>query len=287
MSPLYQACPVLGRFSWRKAGEWAKLSDIMKRRRLATLLLIAMAVAGVTDDTPWDDLLPEGIGKRLAEEGEIRNTLLDRRPLSLLPEGRAAEIINESYAGSEATITVEFLSDQAFPNNHLTPSEYHLRIFNTLRSISTLSGIEYYSASRGRMRIYLHEAFCIDSPENPVRREDPLVSLIPETDGVFAFLRDSSLGRYIARVDYSYSGRGFVMTLENQTTVRPFLIPLAQPGDLKMHVLLIPAGDRILFYGLAYLKAGDVFGIARSREESFYNRLKALFLWFQDNMDLS
>ena len=240
-----------------------------------------------TADSRWHGILPERLAQKLSREGEIRNTLFASGELQILPNGPGADSIRQGYDGSEATISVEYLSEDRLPSKHLSSAEYGLRIFNTLRSISTLAGIEYYSASRGRMRTYLYEAYQIEGPDDRSPREDPIASVVPDKDTAYAYLRDSSLGRYVARVDYGYSGNQFIMTLVNHTKVTPFIITLAQPGELKMHVLLIPSEEHVLFYGLAYVNTGDVFGIAKRKEESFYNRLKALFAWFRGEIDLS
>jgi hypothetical protein len=43
----------------------------------------------------------------------------------------------------------------------------------------------------------------------------------------------------------------------------------------------------MLFYGAVGAHTMSLLGLARSREDSFYNRLKAIYGWFTDRMAAS
>jgi hypothetical protein len=187
----------------------------------------------------------------------------------------------------EPTIGVELLLlfDPGIPNMlaEMQESDYHLRIYNVLRSISTLKGIEYYSASRQRMRTFFYDAYVIDSPDNRETRNDPLVSSIPSNSTVYTYMKDSSLGNYVAQIRYHYHYDYFSMSIRNHTLLRRLIFPMVQPEKLNMFVLIVPQGSRLLFYGLSYVNASNIFGIADKKTASFYNRLLALFNWFRTN----
>jgi hypothetical protein len=189
----------------------------------------------------------------------------------------------------DPTLGVELLLlySPPFYNTHIYNDEslYHLSIYNILRSVSTLKGIQYYSASRKRMRVFFHDAYAIESPQKQKRLEDPLVDEIPINETFYAFISDSSLGDYVAEAYYHYHYDYFALKLENLTTLWRFIFRLVEPRKLSMFVLLVPHEDSILFYGLTYINSPNPFGIIDAKTASFYNRLKALFNWFSGSME--
>ncbi|MBN2534305.1 MAG: hypothetical protein JXB88_15560 [Spirochaetales bacterium] len=219
----------------------------------------------------------------LLKEREISVIFGQGKSLTLIPEINAKEHIIKEVRELNPTAGVELLL-LFKPDQDVTDKGKPLFLYNTLRSISTLKGIEYYSASRKRMRIFYHDAFVIDSPTGKKRMDDPVVtntSQIPEKSELFAYLEDSSFGNYICQVEYAYDGQTFIMVMENFTQIWYTIIPLIKPHNLKSYIIIIPYGREILFYGFSCLRATDMFGIAKSRIQSLYNRIKALYDWFR------
>ena len=60
--------------------------------------------------------------------------------------------------------------------------------------------------------------------------------------------------------------------------------PMVRPGNSVTLILLIPAGGQLLFYGAIGAHTLRLPGLARSREDSFYNRLKAIYGWFGERV---
>jgi hypothetical protein len=75
------------------------------------------------------------------------------------------------------------------------------------------------------------------------------------------------------------------MDIRNLTSMRYLFFRMAKPGDCLTLMLLIPVGDRILFYGVVGAHTGRLLGLERSKEDSFYNRLKAMYGWFAKSME--
>jgi hypothetical protein len=225
--------------------------------------------------------------RRLEREFSLQHTFKRNEQLTLFPTLPIKERIEPEVARVEPTIGVELLLlfDPGIADAlaRTAESDYHLRIYNVLRSISTLKGIEYYSASRKRMRTFFYDAYAIESPKNRERRDDPLVSSIPPDSTVYTYMKDSSLGNYVAEIRYHYHFDYFSMSIRNQTLLRRFIFPMVKPQKLNMFVLIVPRDDQMLFYGLSYVNATNIFGVAESKTASFYNRLIALFNWFRTN----
>jgi hypothetical protein len=161
-----------------------------------------------------------------------------------------------------------------------------LRISNALRAVSTLKGIEYYSASRQKMRTFFNEAYVIDSPASRNRLSDPQVTVIPAREEIFIFTNDSTLDDNILSVIYTWNNEYMSMFMQNLTTVWALFIPAIQPGGFKTLLIVLPVKEGLLFYGLCCIKTVNLFGLAEKKgEASTYNRLVAFFKWFKTNYE--
>jgi hypothetical protein len=234
-------------------------------------------------------ILGRALFNRLNAMGAIENTFERDEPLSLFPNIPIKDRIITEVSLLNPTMGVELLLTYSppFENEGLyrDTSRYHRTIYNILRSVSTLKGIEYYSASRKRMRIFFHDAFSIASPKDRTPIPDPLVEEIPIHETRHAFLKDSSLGDYVAEVYYHYHFDYLAMRIQNVTGLWRFIFRLIEARKLNMFVLLVPEEDRILFYGLCYVDAPNIMGIAEAKTASFFNRLRALQAWFANRLE--
>jgi hypothetical protein len=154
-------------------------------------------------------------------------------------------------------------------------------IYTTLQSISTMEGIEYYSQSRGYMRTLFHESYVIDDPDERNRIPDPVTTDVPPVDRLFVFQRDSSFGRNVLQLDYRVDGEAVFLTMTNLTRMYyQGIVPAVGPRGLIFHILVMPLGDHLLFYGHAGADAPSLFGIEDRIQMSFYNRIVALYTWY-------
>jgi hypothetical protein len=241
---------------------------------------LACAVFPLYADT-LEDLLGKDLSQELLEKGELRHSFKKNESLTLFPDLPQRNGIVSAVARLMPTIGVEYLLLYEPPDE--TASNPMEKMYSTLLAISTLKGIEYFSASRKRMRIYFHDAYVIDSPDGKNRIDDPSEADISVSTKVYAYLHDSSMGKYTAEVVYFYSGDIVVMNITNFTTLKQFFIPIVQPGELRTYIALMHLDNKILFYGLVYVKTINFFINLEKNTESFYNRLIALYKWFKTN----
>lgn len=226
----------------------------------------------------------------LLNEGEVVRVFTDEKSPVLIPEIKAKEYIMKEVQELDPMIGVEIVLLFKTGDGFAEEQDRELvLLFNILQSISTMKGIEYYSATRKRMRIFYHDAYVINSPEEKIKIDDPVVennvningNPIPEKSDLFAYLADSSFGKYICHIEYSFDGEAFIMRMKNLTQIWYTVIPLINPSNLRSYIVIIPVGDNILFYGLSCLRTINLFGMAKNRWESLYNRIKAVYDWFQ------
>jgi hypothetical protein len=160
--------------------------------------------------------------------------------------------------------------------------ESRLQIYNILRSMSTMKGIQYYSASRERMRTLFAESYVVDGPDAEKRLPDPVTREIPAYSKLYVVQEDLTFGKNIYATEFRYSGDYFLLESTNLTTMHYFFFPMVKPENSVTLILLIPAGEQLLFYGAIGAHTMRLLGLARSREDSFYNRLKAIYGWFTE-----
>ncbi|MGC9311782.1 MAG: DUF6675 family protein [Sediminispirochaetaceae bacterium] len=171
--------------------------------------------------------------------------------------------------------------DEVSPDLARLPAdEFELRIYNILRSVSSLEGIEYYSASRERMRTLFAECWAIDNPDDRTRIPDPLVTAVPAEATVYIHQKDLTFGKNLSRVEYQHDNGNFRMGIVNLTTMTYMLFPIVGKENMSMQILVIPGREGILFYGLNTVKVLDLPIFYKKMESSFTNRMIALYNWF-------
>lgn len=158
--------------------------------------------------------------------------------------------------------------------------EFLLEVYNILRSISSLEGIEYYSASRERMRTLFAEAWAVKSPEDKQKIADPLVEHIPDRDTIFIHQKDLTFGKNISKVEYQRGEQSFRMNIVNLTTMTYMFFPIVGKENMSMQLLIVPSREGVLFYGLNTVDVMDLKIFHNKMRDSFTNRMVALYNWF-------
>jgi L-rhamnose mutarotase len=228
------------------------------------------------------ELMAPDILNTLLKEGEVSRIYTPESSLVLFPDIEGKDRILEEVHEIDAVIGVEIALLFHTENKVVNDNKDRLvSIYNILQSISTMQGIEYYSATRKRMRIFYHDAYVINSPGEKKKIDDPQVAVIPGKSSLYAYLEDSSFGNYICHIDYTFNGQAFTMEMQNHTQIWYTIIPLIKPYNLKSYIIIIPLEENILFYGFSCLKTINMFGMARGRIVSLYNRIKAVYDWFR------
>jgi len=207
----------------------------------------------------------------------------------LVPEN---SFIKQSVKNLESqlspTIIVENLylynKPQATIGKNWTKKE-QLALFNEIRSISTLTGIEYYSASRKKMRTFYEDSHVIDNPESKKPLPDPLVSLLPKKASLFARQKDLTFGDNVYRYDYITTENTILFIQTNMTTLSYGFIPLVHKENLKSLIAIMDIDEGLLLYAATFAKASTIPGIEGKIRDSFSNRTEAIYKWFVTKAD--
>jgi len=217
----------------------------------------------------------------LISDGEITNLYETPAVPRLAPA--FADVVAADLAELSPRLGVELIV------LHRTPGAASLsqeQMFTVLQSISTMTGIQYYSASRGYMRTLFYESYIIDDPEDRNGLPDPVWQVAPVQDQLFIYQRDSSFGKNILQLDYRTDGDAILLTMRNLTRMLyRGIVPAVGPQRLLLHLIVIPVEDYLLFYGSSGADPLSLLGMEERARTSFTNRIVALRDWFLDQLD--
>ncbi len=232
------------------------------------------------------DLLGAGTAAELASG--VKPTRTDTHGLlALLPKDAAAESLRALIAADKPAILVEsvFTLPRVAPEGAEGIASEMARIYGLMRSFSSLQGIEYYSASRKRMRTFYAESWPVTDAESKTRLPDPPapeVGAIPASEHLTVWQKDLTFGGNVYSYDFASFPGSLRVVSTNLTRMSYGPIPLIAPLGLKSRLLVIQAEDAILFYVESDANAPGLF--SGRIGESFSNRAAALFAWFSDRL---
>ncbi len=254
----------------------------MSLRSLAIALTAVAAAAVLPAQPAQPPYLQPDVLLSLEAAGELRGSLTDGAEPRLLPLLPRREQILEEVRGLELTVGVEILAVYPGTGAALDTPEGLLRLYNLMHAVSGMTGLEYYSASRRRMRTLFAESYRIDDPEGRRPLPDRVFQEIPAVERAYLYQRDLTFGSTVYQVEYFHDSGVLCLHTSNLTPMRYLGIPMIKEGMSLSWICLIPFGQRILFYGLTGGKTIKFLGLekGKSREESFYNRLKAIYGWY-------
>jgi hypothetical protein len=255
--------------------------------RLAVIALLFLAVFGLgaegqaSQSASLASLFPADTAALLASSGKAVSTSAGK--LSLIPNHPASAAIREAVEKEKPSLVVEavFALTRPKPASAAAAQTELASIYGILRSLGSLQGIEYYSASRKTMRTFYAESYIIDGPDSKTALIDPkapIAGAIPQSETVYAFQRDLSFGANRYRYEYASFPDAIRLSSSNLTKMSYGIVPVAAPGELSTRLLVIQTDDAILFYAASGAKAPGL--VSGKLKDSFANRAEALFRWF-------
>lgn len=158
-------------------------------------------------------------------------------------------------------------------------------LFNSILALSSLVGLQYYSASRGTMRTLYETSSVIDGPSGKKPLPDPNYSRPPAELTVYARQKDLSFGDNIYQYNYYVSPGAIVFTQQNLTSLTYGIIPAVGKNKLRSIVAVLDAGDYLLVYAVSMAKAASLPGMKDRIGNSFANRAEAITNWLSDQAD--
>ena len=154
-------------------------------------------------------------------------------------------------------------------------------LYNHLRAVSTLQGIEYYSGSRGFYRTLYTQSYAIAGPKDHTPLPDPVADSVPELATVYMIQEDSTFGSNVYQGDYRFDGATITMQVRNLTTMWWSILPLVDVGNFRSVMSVTPTDQGLLFYAAAGIHTISIGGLRERGQASLRNRLDALERWLR------
>jgi hypothetical protein len=240
----------------------------------------------------WGATLEELIGPDRAAELRAGKTLTRvqlKNPVPRLAPDHAGSrsLLDENMRVLEPGILVEALVRYGKPAG-AEPSWTSAQrggLFNQAMALSSLEGIQYYSASRKTMRIFYEYSRVIDGPQGRRVLPDPSLPEPPALFTLYARQKDLTFGENIYRYDYRAGEDFLVFVQENLTAMNAGIVPAVGKNKLRSLVAVIDAGDSLLVYVASMARAVTIPGVGGRLGSSFTNRAEAILKWFTGRAD--
>ncbi len=195
----------------------------------------------------------------------------------------------------ENSFTVMSLSYIDYPAymDSMTQEEKLLRIYNTIRSISTQEGIQYISYRAGnKPRTLIEKSWYVkdeDSRKDPI--DDPVSSSVPPSSRYTAYQKDSRFGGNVYRHEYTTSGEEIFLTVKNLDTMKVMGIFVAvKEEQLEISLAVHQSDEGLLLSAMATIidrePKVNILGFKVDLPSSFTRRTTALGNWFKDRIQI-
>jgi hypothetical protein len=236
--------------------------------------------------------------EELLNPDQIRDLLAGEKPVvaqfsniwpRLAPwHGQLRELLTVTHQALNPSVMVEALYVYKKPSEAdkttWTAAE-EAGIYNSILALSTLTGTQYYSATRGVMRTFYEMSSVIDGPSTKRQIPDPAYSRPPAKLTVYARHKDTTFGDNVYQYDFYSAPGAFIFTQINLTTFYYGIIPVVGKENLRSTVAIFDAENYILVYVASMAKAASVPGMKDRMGNSFANRAEAICKWFTEQAD--
>jgi hypothetical protein len=242
---------------------------------------------------PLENIAPNQ-AVRLRSNAEFITEVQTKNPSpKLLPvDNEFRQFFTRNMETLNPNIMVESLYLYKKPQNSHRPSDswdnaQKTGLFNQLLAISTLTGIQYYSASRGTMRVLFEYSSVIDGPDTKYPLPDPVYSVLPAELSLYSRQTDLTFGDNIYRFNYTAAQNGIFFVQENITDLKLSIVPAIGKGNLRSVMAVFDCGDSLLIYIASMAKSVSVPGMGERIGASFSNRAEAILKWYTARADLA
>ena len=261
-------------------------------KRLFIVIFAFSFVVPCAFSVPLENLISTAQAAQLRSSGElIIETQLRNPTPRLIPNNNE---LRQFITGIRNTLNPSMMVETLYL--YRKPARFHTsvnswdarqksQVFNQVLAISTLTGIQYFSASRNAMRTLYDFSRIIDGPQTRNVLPDPSFSQLPETLTLYARQRDLTFGDNIYRFTYVNTRDAVFFVQENVTALTYGVVPAIGRGNLRTVVALIDCGDSILVYIISMARAASVPGAGDRISSSFRSRAQAILNWLTGRLN--
>lgn len=194
--------------------------------------------------------------------------------LALYPQIPEKAEITSLINTSEFNIITEsifFIKDPPSSNSAFTQKEKLEAALEALSDISSLKGINYYSASRKKERVLFTEVSDVK-----VTGEYP-------NQTITALIEDSTFDENFYKIDYKIYDSYITMEMINLEKLKYSIFTVSQPKEMIFSLAIIPTDEGLLLYCAGVAKTIKAEFLKKRVTSSVSNRVTALYNWFKNN----
>ena len=251
-------------------------------------LLCLMGIGTSLAALGLETLSPGQAAALLAGEKPIVSQFRNSQPRLLPQNDVLTRLVRELHQDLNPNVMVETLQIYTKPEGTGKPAlntEEKAALYNGILALSSLTGLEYYSASRGTMRILYEISTVIDGPSSRTPVPDPSFPR-PQTElRIFARQKDLLFGDNVYQYDFYSADGAIIFIQQNLTPLSVGIIPAISRNNLRSAVAVLDAGDYLLVYAASMARAVSFPGMNERIGESFSNRAAAILNWFTAQAD--
>jgi len=231
-----------------------------------------------------EGLVGNEVAQKLVASGSVKRTDVRGTDLTMLPDSAfARDLVEAVKDGLKPNMTIEalyLLQKPASAASRSWTEPERRAIFNATRALGTLTGIQYYSASRKTMRTFYESSTVIDNPENKSPLPDPVLETIPDQALLYAKQKDLTFGENIYQYTYFSAANAIAFVQKNESSMNYGLVPLLGKGKLRSVVVILDTEDALVVYAVSMVRSFTIPGIEGKIRSSFSNRADAVYSWF-------
>jgi len=250
-------------------------------------IILGTTLSATVSPLSLEDILPQLTPQERAELREKKELVYytdgapDFRFLPSIPLSVRVKAYFQGFSpnvGDEALFLLPYTPAQPSQRTESSATTL-LPLYNRLRAVSTLSGIQYRSSKAKGMRVLFSDVYAVKDLKSKAKIPDPLVQIIPPEDSFPIHLVDANFGSEYYEASYLVRDNTIVFGLKNLTSLK-YIFPVIGAQQFRTQLVIIPLDSELLVYGVAAVEAGDLVRSLIHLPSAFYKRIEALKNWF-------
>lgn len=204
----------------------------------------------------------------------------------LLPKTQISKKVFEVWQNKSCVFMVEnlYLYKKQKPANNSSFNEME-RISDILHSVSTMQGIEYYSASRKKMRTLYEKSYAVNKISSGNKISYQKIDDDFNAEKQLVLQKDLTFGEFIYLYSYFQEADGVGFVCENTENLKYSIFSLVNPYEMNVALSIVDLDDYLLAYANTRANFPRLAGIDKKLQNSFSTRADALYNWFIKNYE--
>ena len=227
------------------------------------------------------------IAHKLSKDDFKLNLLIDNEYSDLIKKFEKENDLSESGYATEILYYVskdELVKNNSTESRKLTKDDINLDLVSvTMRSVSKMEGMQYYSNSRKRYETLLNKSYRVKDVNSKEKLEDITTG---SADGlsICVFQEEHTFGDTFYSFDYNQGKNSAMLRMQNLTGLSYGVFDLLKPNNLTSFINVIEKEDGYFIYVFMNAKFKRVSFLEKKMNKSFSARIDAIYNWVVNNL---